>query len=65
MLKMLKKIDCCVIVRDRFLKLEGARKSAYLRQAKCTQTDTHTDKSNLIISSNSLRSVGGYKYTAS
>jgi len=49
-------------------KLEGARKSAYLRQAKCTQTDRHmdthihTDKSNLIISSNSRFSIGGDNY---
>jgi len=40
-------------------KLESARKSAYLCQAKCAQTDTHMDKSNLIIFSNSLRSIGG------
>ena len=43
-----------------FGKLEGARYSAYLRQFVYTDTRTTTDRStNLIISSNSHRSIGG------
>jgi len=42
------------------IKLEGARQSAYLRHSQTDRQTHRTDRStNLIISSNSLRSIGG------